>query len=93
MSETQDDIPELLREANRMAEVVREFAWMHLEAHRDALREVLAYQRREGRALAFRGEDPEPVRVETERRLAEERAAFRAKLVSLLAWARETGRM
>jgi hypothetical protein len=92
MSE-EPDIPELLREANGMADVVREFAWKHLEAHREALRDALAYQRREGRALAFCSDDPEPVRVETERRIEEAKGRFRAKLLSLLAWARERGRM
>jgi hypothetical protein len=61
MSETQDEIVAILKRANAGEAIVREFASFWLECFQRDAQAILAQQRREGRALAFWGEDTEPV--------------------------------
>jgi hypothetical protein len=93
MSEQSNEIETLLRQAQGAEPVVREFASIWLEKFRRDTQEILEYQRHEGRALAFRGLDSEPVRQETDKRLAAARERLRGRLVRLLAWAKDSGRL
>jgi hypothetical protein len=93
MSDTSNEIDSLFRQVQAAQPVVREFASVWLERFRGDTQAILAYQRREGRALAFQGLDPEPVRREAERRLTAARERLRGRLVRLLVWARNSGRL
>lgn len=92
MSETPDEITELLRQAQASDPAVAEFAWIWLEVFRRDIQGVLRLHRQEGRGAALRGEDPEPVRQRTEERLEEARQRLVGRLRRLMGWARETGR-
>ena len=93
MSEQSNEIEALLRQAQGAEPVVREFVSVWLEKFRRDTQEILEYQRREGRALAFQGLDSEPVRQETEERLAAARERLRGRLVRLMTWAKDSGRL
>jgi hypothetical protein len=93
MSETSNEIQALLRQTQQAEPVVREFATIWLETFRRDALAILEYQRREGRALAFKGEDPEPVRQQTEERLEAARLRLRDRLARLIGWAGDSGRL
>jgi len=93
MSETPDEIGDLLRQAQTSAPAVSEFAWVWLDAYRRDVQEVLRRHRQEGRHLALHGEAPEPVRKRTEERLERARQRLLRRLRRLLAWAEDSGGM
>ena len=93
MSDSPSEIEELFRRANAGEPVVREFAGFWLEAFRRDTQAILEWHRREGRALAFQGGDPESVRQQVEELLAAARERLRGRLARLLAWAKESGRL
>ncbi len=92
MSETSDEITELLRQAQISDPAVGEFAWIWLEIFRRDVQDVLRLHRQEGRSAVIRGEDPEPVRQRTEERLEATRQQLLGRLQRLMTWARESGR-
>jgi hypothetical protein len=93
MSEIEDDIERLLRDAQAAQEVVREFATYWVEWYRLVTQDILEQHRQEGRLLALQGHDPAPARAGAEASLATVREQLRDRLVCLLAWASETGRL
>jgi predicted deacetylase len=93
MSEIEDEIDGLLREAQAAEEVVREFARYWLHWYRQATQDILEQHRQEGRMLALHGQDPAPARTRAEVSLADARGELRDRLARLLAWARESGRL
>jgi hypothetical protein len=92
MTETPEEISDLLRHAQTSDPAVAEFAWVWLDAFRRDVLDVLRKHRQEGLARALQGEDPDTIRQQTEERLERARKRLLGKLQRLMVWARETNR-
>jgi hypothetical protein len=88
MPETADEIAALLRQAQDSGPVVREFAWVWLEAFRRDVLDILRQQSLERRGPE---DDPDSVRRRTDERLARARLRLKGRLLRLLRWAGEGG--
>ena len=93
MSESPNEIEDLFRRAQAGEPIVQEFAGFWLETFRRDTETILEWHRREGRALALRGEDSETIRQQTEERLDAARQHLHGRLTRLIAWAKESGRL